>query len=62
MIRRLLNVIELTPPEQRVVIVGLAALLAFVGVNAYRSSSARPSEQTPLIDSTQPSPSPGIRP
>lgn len=63
MIKRLLQVGELTVPEQRLVIFLLCALVAFVALRSYRSG-AREKEQSPTPSSLadQPSPSPGIRP
>lgn len=60
MMKRLRNVVALTVPEQRVVLLGVGALLAFVLFTSYRE---RPRETQPRIQQTdQPSPSPGMRP
>ena len=59
MIKRLLKMVELTLPEQRVIIFGICALLAFVVFTTYRGRSSN--SPTPST-SDQPSPSPGIRP
>ena len=59
MIKRLLKVVELTLPEQRVVIFGVAALVALAALKTWRDSS-RTQKPPALLD--QPSPSPGIRP
>lgn len=64
MIKRLLKVVELTVPEQRVVIFGVCALLAFVALKTWRDGAKHSREAPPaaavVVD--QPSPSPGIRP
>jgi hypothetical protein len=62
MIKRLLKVVELTVPEQRVVIAGLCALVAFVAFNAWRDEAEDGRRQLPAAAVDQPSPSPGIRP
>ena len=61
MIKRLLKSVELTVPEQRVVIFAVSALLAFVALKTYlsRGDDAR---GAPAEHAAQPSPSPGIRP
>ena len=56
--KRLLNVVELTVPEQRVVIFAVCALLAFVALKTHRDRAS----DSPAAASDQPSPSPGIRP
>ena len=60
--KRLLKVMELTVPEQRVVIFGLCALLAVVALKSWRDGAKREPGQTPAAAVDQPSPSPGIRP
>ena len=59
--KRLLNVVELTVPEQRAVIIALCALVAFVGLKTWRASVNYSRGDAPAI-ADQPSPSPGIRP
>ena len=60
--KKLLKVIDLTVPEQRVVIFGVAALVAFVALKTW-SDTAKSSaaERRPAV-TDQPSPSPGMRP
>ncbi len=62
MIKRLLKIVELTVPEQRVVIFGLCALVAFVALKTCRDAAKYDRSQTPAAVVDQPSPSPGIRP
>ena len=62
MIKRLLKMVELTRPEQRVVICGLGALLVFVALKAHRNTQPELTTEVPAADVHQPSPSPGIRP
>ena len=62
MIKRLRKMVELTRPEQRVVICALSALLAFVALKAHRSAEPELANEMPAADLAQPSPSPGIRP
>ena len=62
MMKRLLKVVELTVPEQRVVIFALCALVAFVGLKAWPASATYSRGATPAVATDQPSPSPGIRP
>ena len=62
MSKRLLKVVELTLPEQRVVICALCALVAFVGLKTWRASAKYSPENAAAIEAGQPSPSPGIRP
>ena len=58
MTKRLLKIIELTVPEQRVVIFAVCALLGFAALKTYRGRSV----DAPPTETDQPSPSPGIRP
>ena len=62
MIKRLVKMVELTVPEQRVVIVGLCALVAFVGLRAWRDTATAWRPAPAAQEAVQPSPSPGIRP
>lgn len=62
MIKRLLKVVELTVPEQRVVIFGVCALVAFVALKTWRDGANKPRSDMPSAAVDQPSPSPGIRP
>jgi hypothetical protein len=62
MIKRLLKVVELTVPEQRVVIFSVAALVAFVALKTWRDGAKHSRTETPPAAVDQPSPSPGIRP
>ena len=60
--KRLLKVVELTVPEQRVVIFALCALVTFVGIKTWRAAAKYSPANTAAIATDQPSPSPGIRP
>ena len=63
MIKRLLQIAELTVPEQRVVVFVLCALVAFVTLKTYRDAAKHESGSAPpAAVADQPSPSPGIRP
>ncbi len=63
MMKRLLRIVELTGPEQRVVVFVLCALVAFVTLKAYRDAAKHQlSSAQPAVVADQPSPSPGIRP
>ena len=58
MTKRLLKIVELTVPEQRVVIFAVCALLGFAVLKTWRARSSDP----PAAPTDQPSPSPGMRP
>ena len=62
MIKRLLKVVELTVPEQRVVIFAVSALVAFVALKTWRNAADDSRPTTPPAALDQPSPSPGMRP
>ncbi len=63
MIKQLRKVVELTVPEQRVVVFALCALVAFVALKAARDGAGNSRVDTPpAVEVDQPSPSPGIRP
>jgi hypothetical protein len=62
MIKRLLRVVELTVPEQRVVIFALLALLTWVALKSWREAAKAERREAPAAAIDQPSPSPGIRP
>jgi hypothetical protein len=62
MIKRLLKVVDLTVPEQRVVIFAVCALVAFVALKTWRDGASNPRGDMPPAALDQPSPSPGIRP
>jgi hypothetical protein len=59
MIKRLLKVVELTVPEQRVVIFAVSALLAFFALQTLLRRDDTPPTAAQV---DQPSPSPGMRP
>jgi hypothetical protein len=61
-IKRLLKMVDLTGPEQRVVIFALCALVTFVALKAWRDGVKHSHRDTPVPHADQPSPSPGIRP
>ena len=58
MTKQLLKIVELTVPEQRVVIFVVCALLGVAALKTYRGRSI----DAPAAETDQPSPSPGIRP
>ena len=62
MIRRLLKIVELTVPEQRVVIFAICALLAFVALKTCRERAKYAPLDARGVAADQPSPSPGMRP
>ena len=62
MIKRLLQVGDLTVPEQRVVIFLLCALIAVAAVRYYRVTAGGDPSKVTSTAVDQPSPSPGIRP
>lgn len=63
MIKQLRKVVELTVPEQRVVVFALCALVAFVALKTWRDGAENSRVDTPPAATVdQPSPSPGIRP
>ena len=62
MIKRLLKVVDLTVPEQRVVIVAISVLVAFVALRTWRDGAKHSRVEPPGALLDQPSPSPGIRP
>ena len=62
MIRQLLRIVELTVPEQRVVIFALTALVAFVALKTCRDAANDVPRDESGVVADQPSPSPGIRP
>ena len=63
MIKQLRKVVELTVPEQRVVIFALCGLVAFVALKTWRDRAQNSRAETPpALEVDQPSPSPGIRP
>jgi hypothetical protein len=62
MIRRLLKIVELTVPEQRVVVFAVTALLTFVALKTYFSGKHANTSPPVAAEVDQPSPSPGIRP
>ena len=61
MIKRVLKVVELTVPEQRLVIFAVSLLVAYVGLKTWRDAAKSSRAETPVA-MDQPSPSPGIRP
>jgi hypothetical protein len=62
MTKQLRKVVELTVPEQRVVVFALCALVAFVALRTWRAGANDSRIDTPPAAVDQPSPSPGIRP
>ena len=59
---RLLKMVELTVPEQRLVIFGLCALIGFVALKTWRDAAKYDRSEPAAAVVDQPSPSPGIRP
>ena len=62
MIKRLLKIVELTVPEQRVMIVLLCALVMLVALKSYRDAAKHAKAAQPPAAAHHPSPSPGMRP
>ncbi len=62
MLKRLLKVVELTLPEQRVVIFTISVLVGVVAVVTWRHGAKHSRDDMPPPALDQPSPSPGIRP
>ena len=58
MTKRLLKIIELTVPEQRVLIFAVCSLLGFTVLKSYQARE----HNRAAAPTDQPSPSPGIRP
>lgn len=63
MIKQLQKMVELTVPEQRVVVFALCGLVAFVALKTWRDGAKNSRvDAPPPLQFDQPSPSPGIRP